>query len=203
MSKAVRVGMMALGGMVAVLSMSACDISFGEKSNDGAAPAQPAAASASASDDASHRAQPGKSAGSGTNKGNGTGGNNTGNGAGNGDKNTTGGHGGAQIVSFEVVQQPRCASGTDKYETPAVPLKIKWKVAGATGVALSVDDPNRVGSYGNYGVEETMEFTFSCGGAVGSTETHKYTIHTTGGSGQAKSKTLTVSAKVLEKGTKT
>jgi hypothetical protein len=46
-----------------------------------------------------------------------------------------------------------------------------------------------------------MEFTFGCGGAVGSTETHKYTITTTGGSGEPRSKTLTVSTKVLEKGT--
>jgi hypothetical protein len=195
MSKAVRVGAMALGSMVAVLSLTACDISFGEKKADSAAPAQqPVAASASASSDtkadkADTKAGPAKSAGSGTGKG---------------DKNNNnGGHnGGAQIVSFEVVQHPRCASGTTAYETPAVPVKIKWKVTGGTGVALSVDDPNRVGSYGTYGLEETMEFTFSCGGAVGSTETHKYTIHTTGGSGQPKSKTLTVSTKVLEKGTK-
>ena len=188
MSKAVRVGAMALGGMVAVLSMTACDGSFGEKKADGAAPEQqPVAASASAS----HKGDepgPGKSAGSGTGKGNSTGGTNT-------------GHGGAQIVNFTIVQQPRCASGTTKYETPAVPLKISWKVTGATGVALSVDDPHRVGSYGSYGLEETMEFTFSCGGAVGSTETHKYTITTTGGSGEARSKTLAVSTKVLEKGT--
>jgi hypothetical protein len=192
MSKAVRVGAMALGGMVAVLSMTACDVSFGEKKADSAAPAQqPVAASASASHSASPNGDepgPGKSAGSGTGKSTGT-----------GDKKA--GHGGAQIVSFEIVQQPRCASGTTKYETPAVPLKIRWKVAGATGVALSVDDPHRVGSYGSYGLEETMEFTFSCGGAVGSTETHKYTITTTGGSGEPKSKTLTVSTKVLEKGT--
>jgi hypothetical protein len=63
-----------------------------------------------------------------------------------------------------------------------------------------VDDPHRVGSYGSYGTEGALEFTFSCGGAVGSTETHKYTLTTTGGSGQPKAKTLTVSTKVLEKG---
>jgi hypothetical protein len=188
MSKAVRVGVMALGGMVAVLSMTACDVSFGEKKADEAAPAQQPVA-ASASSDHDNKGNPG-SRKSPSQSASGTAGKN----------NNNGGHG-AQIVSFEVVQHPRCASGTTKYETPAVPLKITWTVSGATGVALSVDDPNRVGSYGNYGVEETMEFTFSCGGAVGSTETHKYTIHTTGGSGQAKSKTLTVSTKVLERGT--
>jgi hypothetical protein len=197
MSKAVRVGAVALGGLVAVLSMTACDVSFGEKKAD--APAAPAPVAASAS--ASTEAGPGAGGGAGDKKGSPT---KSAGGTKNGSGNGSGGHngGGAQIVSFEIVQQPRCASGTTAYETPAVPLKIKWKVTGATGVALSVDDPHRVGSYGTYGTEETMEFTFGCGGPVGSTETHKYTIHTTGGSGEPKTKTLTVSTKVLEKGTK-
>ncbi|GAA1040663.1 hypothetical protein GCM10009557_62560 [Virgisporangium ochraceum] len=194
MSKAVRVGAVALGGLVAVLSMTGCDVSFGNKKADAPSVPTPVAASASASEsaDAGKKGGPTKSASASAP------GSKTGNGNGNGGHNG----GGAQIVSFEIVQQPRCASGTTAYETPAVPLKIKWKVTGATGVALSVDDPHRVGSYGTYGPEETMEFTFSCGGAVGSTETHKYTIYTTGGSGEPKSKTLTVSTKVLEKGTK-
>lgn len=185
MSKAVRVGMMALGGMVAVLSMTACDTTFGDKKADEVPEQQPVSSSQSGSHkaDAPNPKKSGSASASSS-----------------GNKNSNG-NGHMQIVSFEVVQQPRCASGTTKYETPAVPLKIKWKVTGATGVALSVDDPHRVGSYGNYGVEETMEFTFSCGGAVGSTETHKYTIYTIGGSGEKKSKTLTVSTKVLERGT--
>jgi hypothetical protein len=193
MSKAVRVGTMALGGLVAVMSMAACGTAFGQDKNAGTPAAQSAAPSTSGS--ASTRggvAAPGTSAGSSTGKGDGTGADRD---------NGTNGHGGAEIISFTVVQQPRCASGTTKFETPAVPAKISWKVTGATGVALSVDDPHRVGSYGSYGLEETMEFTFSCGGAVGSTETHKYTITTTGGSGEPKSKTLSVSTKVLEKGT--
>jgi hypothetical protein len=131
--------------------------------------------------------------------GNGGNGGNAGPGKSTGTHN--GGTGSAHIVSFTVVQQPRCPSGTTKYETPAVPAKISWKVSGATGIALSVDDPERVGSYGSYGAEGTLEFTFSCGGPVGSTETHTYTLTTTGGSGHPKSKTLTVSTKVLEKGT--
>jgi hypothetical protein len=201
MSKAVRVGTMALGGLVAVMSMAACGTAFGQdKKADAPAAAQSTAPSSSAS--GSHSPAPGKSAGTGNGSGNGTGtGGNNGNGTNDNNRNGTNGHGGPEIVSFTVVQQPRCASGTTKYETPAVPAKVSWKVTGATGIAMSVDDPHRVGSYGNYEAEGTLEFTFSCGGAVGSTETHQYTLTTVGGSGQAKSKTLTVSTKVLEKGT--
>jgi hypothetical protein len=197
MNRARRIGSMALGGAVAVLSMAACTPAFDEE-NDGAAPApaevSPAASSASSRPAANKSQATGDGSGKGT--GGGTGAGHDGDGGGGGD----GGAPGAQIVSFTVVQQPTCPSGTTKYETPGVPLKISWKVTGATGIALSVDDPHRVGSYGSYGTEGTLEFTFSCGGAVGSTETHRYTLTTAGGSGQPKAGTLTVSTKVLEKG---
>jgi hypothetical protein len=197
MGKVMRIGTIALGGAVAVLSMAACTPAFGEKKTD--APA-PAAAPATATVTATASGKPANGKGQGTGGGSGTGtGTGTGTGSGTGSGTDTGGC--PQIVSFTVAQQPRCATGTTQYETPAVPLKISWKVTGATGIALSVDDPDRVGSYGNYGTEGTLEFTFSCGGAVGSTETHRYTLTTAGGSGHPKAKTLTVSTKVLEKGT--
>ena len=195
MGKAIRIGTLALGGAVAVLSMAACTPTFGEKKDGAQAPAAAPAsapASASASTRGGAEATTGKSKEADAGQGNGNG-NGSGGGGGTG--------GGAQIVSFTIVQQPRCPSGTTKYQTEAVPLKISWKVTGATGIALSVDDPHRVGSYGSYGAEGTLEFTFSCGGAVGSTETHQYTLTTTGGTGHPKSKTLSVSTKVLEKGT--
>jgi len=197
MSKAMRIGTLALGGAVAILSMAACTPAFGQKSDGAPAPAASAPAPAGSTAPASPAppAKNGKSEGTDKGDGSGSGG---GNGSGSGGG---GGQGGAQIVSFTIVQQPRCPTGTTKYETPAVPLKISWKVTGATGIALSVDDPHRVGSYGSYGTEGTLEFTFSCGGKVGSTETHEYTLTTTGGTGHPKSKTLTVSTKVLERGT--
>lgn len=196
MGKVMRIGTIALGGAVAVLSMAACTPAFGEKKAGAPAPAV-SAPQPSASASGSPRTTTGKSQGTGTGTGTGTGsGSGSGTGGGGGSNQD-----GAQIVSFTIVQQPRCPTGTTKYETPAVPLKISWKVTGATGIALSVDDPDRVGSYGNYGTEGTLEFTFSCGGAVGSTETHRYTLTTAGGSGHPKAKTLTVSTKVLEKGT--
>jgi hypothetical protein len=105
-----------------------------------------------------------------------------------------------RVVSFKVVQRPKCEEGTAVFRAKAVPLIIKWKITGADSGALSVDDPT--GTPGTYGPVEksgTQEFTFSCTGEVGSTETHTYAIYTVGG-GPQKHKTLTVSAKVLDKG---
>jgi hypothetical protein len=107
---------------------------------------------------------------------------------------------GPRIVSFKITQQPKCPEGTAVFRAPAVPARIAWKVTGAGGVALSVDNPNLVGAYGNYETEGSLEFTFSCGGPVGSTETHTYTINTFGGPGPHQRAQLTASAKVLDAG---
>jgi hypothetical protein len=107
---------------------------------------------------------------------------------------------GPRIVSFKVVQKPKCEEGTAVFRAEAVPLIIKWKITGADSAALSVDDPTGTpGTYGPVELHGTQEFTFSCTGAVGSTETHTYAIYTVGG-GTQKHKTLKVSAKVLDKG---
>ncbi|MFI5934231.1 hypothetical protein [Actinoplanes sp. NPDC051494] len=107
---------------------------------------------------------------------------------------------GPRIVSFRVVQKPKCAEGTAVFRAKAVPLVIAWEITGATGGALSVDDPTGTpGTYDEVGLVGTEEFGFSCGGPVGSTETHKYDIYTVGG-GTQKSRSLTVSAKVLDDG---
>jgi hypothetical protein len=107
---------------------------------------------------------------------------------------------GPRIVTFKVVQKPKCPQGTDVFRVEAVPLIIKWKITGAHSAALSVDDPTGTpGTYGPVGLTGTQEFTFSCSGPVGSTETHTYAIYSVGGGAQ-KHKTLKVSAKVLEQG---
>lgn len=108
---------------------------------------------------------------------------------------------GPEIAAFYVAQKPRCAEGTDKYQNPAVPLIIKWKIKHATSGALSVDDPTHTpGTYGPVGLSGSQDFGFSCAGAVGSTETHTYTIYSVGG-GTQRSRTLTVTTEVLDKGT--
>ena len=107
---------------------------------------------------------------------------------------------GPQIVYFKIAQKPKCAEGTAVFRAEAVPLIIKWKITHAGSGALSVDDnTHTAGTYGPVALEGSEEFTFSCGGAVGSTETHTYAIYSVGG-GTQRSKSLTVSAKVLDKG---
>jgi hypothetical protein len=103
-------------------------------------------------------------------------------------------------ISFKVAQKPKCAEGTAVFRADPVPLIIKWKITHATSGALSVDDPTHTaGTYGPVDLEGTEEFRFGCNGPVGSTETHTYAIYSVGG-GSQRSKSLTVSAKVLDKG---
>lgn len=107
---------------------------------------------------------------------------------------------GPRIVSFKVVRKPKCAEGTAVFRADPVDLIISWKITGADGAALSVDDPTHTpGTYGSEPLEGTESFGFSCAGPTGTVETHTYAIYTVGG-GTQKSKTLKVSAKVLDKG---
>jgi hypothetical protein len=107
---------------------------------------------------------------------------------------------GPRIVSFRIAQRPKCAEGTAVFRAPAVPLIIEWKITGATRGALSVDDPTHTpGTYGPVTLQGSQDFTFSCAGDVGATETHTYALYTVGG-GPMRSATLTVSAKILDKG---
>ena len=106
----------------------------------------------------------------------------------------------AKIVSFKLVQKPKCAEGTAVFRAPSVPAIIKWKITGATGAALSVDDATHTaGTYGPEPVSGTETFTFGCNGPVGSTEKHTYAIYTVGG-GKQRSLTITATAKVLDNG---
>jgi hypothetical protein len=106
----------------------------------------------------------------------------------------------AKIVSFKLVQKPRCAEGTAVFRAAAVPAIIKWKITGATGAALSVDDKTHTaGTYGPEPLSGTETFTFQCNGPVGSTEKHTYAIYTVGG-GKQHSLTITATAKVLDNG---
>jgi hypothetical protein len=104
------------------------------------------------------------------------------------DQGTQGTHqdNGPQIVYFRFRQQPKCtASGPQ----PAI---IEWKVSGATGAALSVDNPGIVGSYRKYsGTTGSETLYVSC--APGGTESHVYTIYTTGSEPQ---RSATLNAKV-------
>lgn len=107
---------------------------------------------------------------------------------------------GPKIVYFRVKQKPKCPEGTAVFRAPAVPLVIEWKITGAESAALSVDDPTGTpGTYGPAELEGTQEFTFACGGPVGSVEKHTYAIYTVGG-GTQKSRTISATAKVMDAG---
>jgi hypothetical protein len=107
---------------------------------------------------------------------------------------------GPKIVYFRVKQKPKCPEGTAVFRAPAVPLIIEWKISGAESGALSVDDPTGTpGTYGPADLKGTQEFTFSCGGPVGSVEKHTYALYTVGG-GKQRSKTISATAKVMDAG---
>jgi hypothetical protein len=75
--------------------------------------------------------------------------------------------------------------------------KLTWSTSGGvTGMAISVDQPGTVGSYGTYGKSGSLTMpAIDCAGAVGSTITHVYSL-TTVGDGKAASKNITVAVKV-------
>jgi hypothetical protein len=186
MRTAVRIGAATVGGALAVLALAACQPA--KSVGGGAAPAPSASAPASA--------PPSGKPGSGNGGGGGAG---NGNGGGPGAGQPSNSPGSAHIVYFKISQQPKCPQGTNKFPVPGVPVEITWKVTGATGVALSVDDPHHVGSYGKFGPEGKMTFQFSCNGKPGTTESHTYRITTTGGTGSPQtSQVLTATATVYE-----
>jgi hypothetical protein len=73
---------------------------------------------------------------------------------------------------------------------PNVPLyspKVSWKVTHATGMALSVDDPNLIGSYGTYGKTGSLILGGGCYKRDGKTT---LTFNTVGGHGKRAHKTI-------------
>jgi hypothetical protein len=98
------------------------------------------------------------------------------------------------IVYFRIKQKPQCPRGTNKFPVAAVPLIIEWQVTGTDQVSLAVDGP---GLYAKYGPQASETFTFSCGGAVNSTETHTYLL-SFDHNGAHGAKTLSASAKINE-----
>jgi hypothetical protein len=107
--------------------------------------------------------------------------------------------GGPQIVFFTVTRKPACPVVPTKDNPqgyPPQPVTISWKVTGASGVGLSVDQPNffaqyHKGSYRDYsGSEGSETLSFPCD-TTKNTSTHTYTINTLGANSAGK--TITVS----------
>lgn len=101
-----------------------------------------------------------------------------------------------RIESFTVVSEPSCpVVGTPDapFSSPGAGVVIAWKISGAEGAAISVDNPGVYASYGgDYPATGQLELSFPCDGGSGET-THTYTVWPKGAEGV--SKTLTVSAR--------
>jgi hypothetical protein len=100
----------------------------------------------------------------------------------------------AATVSISVVKQPTCpVHGTPDapFSSPGTDAVISWKVTGANGAALAVDNPTVYAAYGTYGATGQMSFAFGCSGTTGKT-THSYTVWPAGIKNV--SKTISVSA---------
>jgi hypothetical protein len=65
---------------------------------------------------------------------------------------------------------------------------ITWKTTNATGMALSIDNPGLVGSYGTYGPSGSMDLYAGCYKDEG---THTISAYTVGGTGPQAHQTIT------------
>ncbi|WP_132126443.1 hypothetical protein [Actinocrispum wychmicini] len=100
----------------------------------------------------------------------------------------------APTVSISVVRQPTCpVHGTPDapFSSPGTDVIISWKVTGASGAAVAVDNPNIYGAYGMYDATGQLTLAFGCSGTTGKT-THTYTVWSAGV--KDVSKTISVSA---------
>jgi hypothetical protein len=100
----------------------------------------------------------------------------------------------AATVTISVVKQPTCpVHGTPDapFSSPGTDAVISWKVTGANGAAIAVDNPNIYGAYGMYGATGQLSLAFGCDTTPGKT-THTYTVWPAGIKNV--SKTISVSA---------
>jgi hypothetical protein len=97
--------------------------------------------------------------------------------------------GGPRIDYFRLTSQPKCLAGGR-----STLAGVEWGVSGgATGVTMSIDNPDIYRSYWNTASADSLPFP--CEHAKpGSTVKHVYTLRTTGGGAQ-KSASITVTAK--------
>jgi hypothetical protein len=74
--------------------------------------------------------------------------------------------------------KPSCPSGTNLTSFPGNGTTLAWTTTGATGIQLQIDG----GLFGSYGANGSATLPFSCSGMANTTQTHTYTLVTTGGS---------------------
>jgi hypothetical protein len=89
--------------------------------------------------------------------------------------------------------QDHCTQGNGQSPT------LSWVVSNATGVAISVDNPGQVGTYGTYNTPTGSQEMplIACTGDRGSVITHRYDVYTVGGSaGQRAHRTINISVTI-------
>jgi len=108
---------------------------------------------------------------------------------------------GPYIEYFKVVQQPSCPKPEAPVYQGGLPAKLAFKIGGgADAGAVSVDNPETVGSWGTYDAtkgEVVIEVPFACSSSSKSVNTHRYTLRTVGGKGTPDRKDLTLTAKTI------
>jgi hypothetical protein len=100
----------------------------------------------------------------------------------------------APSVTLSAARQPTCpvrGAPDAPFSAPGTDVIIQWKVTGASGAALAVDNPKVYGAYGTYEAAGQLSLAFPCDDAAGKT-THNYTVWPAGNKNV--SKTISVSA---------
>jgi hypothetical protein len=97
------------------------------------------------------------------------------------------------FTTFSVSYPSTCVQGT------TVSPVLTWKISGASGAAVSVDNPGVVGSYGDYPAADTETMpSIGCLGPVGAAvPTHVYTVDALGVGVTAVTKTVVVAMTVV------
>ncbi|MBK9157682.1 MAG: hypothetical protein IPM11_06080 [Micropruina sp.] len=76
--------------------------------------------------------------------------------------------------------------------------KATWTTRNATGMAISIDNPDLVAAYGKYAASGSLAMpAIACRGNVGDVITHRYDFWTMGGKGTADHRIVDVSITIV------
>lgn len=102
------------------------------------------------------------------------------------------GGGAGPTATLTLTMAPSCPSGTNLVHFDGNGATLSWTTTGATGVSLLIDG----GLFSSYGPSGSATLPFSCTASPNTTQTHIYTLQTTGT--QQLQRTVTASALVNE-----
>lgn len=97
----------------------------------------------------------------------------------------------ARFTSFTLSQSSVCPLGDTITPT------VSWETADATGVGISVDDPNQVAAFGTFGTTDTVSLPhIACTGSPGTEISHRYDAWALG-PGDSEHRTATLTTTVV------